>query len=74
MKGECERGDMRGIGVGAEPLEQALMAAVHGVEIAHGDVGAASGWRKITHILDRDHGRDSPRPMGANQPGGMVIR
>ncbi len=45
------------VGPGTQPLEEMLMSPMHPVEVADGDIRAASPGGKLTNVLDRDHQR-----------------
>ena len=53
-------GDAGRVGLGPQPGEQSLMAAMHAVEVADRDKGASSPRGEVTNVLDRDHRHFAP--------------
>ena len=55
-----QRGNPGRVGLGSEPGEQPLMAAVNAVEVADRDESASSPRGELTNVLDRDHRHFAP--------------
>ena len=60
IKRDRQRRNPGRVGLGPEPGEQSLMAAVNSVEVADRDESASSPRGEVTNVLDRDHRHFAP--------------
>src|SRR5271157_634768 len=68
-----QRRDARRVGPGAQPADQALMAAMNSVEVADRYIGPTGPRREVLDILDRDHRHPSCPEGPSSETAGLPL-
>ncbi len=57
----------------AQPADEALVAAMHSVEVAHRHIGPTGPRREVLDILDRDHRHPSCLRARSSETAGLPL-